>query len=55
MVYTIDVQIKKAPFREFDPNEVIPKGTAIDLGIHSVHHNPDVWDDPWGRLSLKKN
>lgn len=24
---------------------VIPKGTIIDLGIHSVHHNPDVRSD----------
>jgi len=34
---------------------VIPKGTIVELGIHTVHHNPDVWDDPWVRLSFKKN
>lgn len=25
----------------------IPKGTYIDLGFYHIHHNPDVWPDPW--------
>ena len=24
-----------------------PKGSFFDLNIYSVHHNPEVWDDPW--------
>ena len=24
-----------------------PKGSIFDLGMYSVHHNPDVWDKHW--------
>ena len=31
-----------------------PKGSFFDLNIYSVHHNPEVWDDPWvcGKITI---
>jgi cytochrome P450 len=28
-------------------NVFVPKGTSVSVNIHALHHDPDLWKDPY--------